>query len=202
MSDLHARDSERDDWDGPVVELVEDGSIVGQAFVDAGELLVEFYADADGGLPLLAVPDLQRVLDTVTVMLGPDNEPLLDEASPTAGQDPIELLAQGFDAEAAHRGPEDEGFFPLSVAARIVGACEQLDLAVTRVEAFDLVGGDVQAIPGHSGDLAKAHAGEPWAVFRAGCNVQAHAVMERWPNRTSLVVAIEITDRSSEEYVL
>lgn len=198
MSDLHAREARRDDWAEPVVELVEEDRVVGLVYVDEGAPMAEFYVDEDGEPWTFDVGDLQQALDTAAAMLG-----LEVDTSPTgpAGH-PVDLLAAEFDARAARRGPEDEGFYPAAAVAALLARCDSLDLAMVTMEGFSPAGGEMQPVSGLVADLADAHAGEPWPTFRAGCNVQARALLERWAPRTGLLVAVEVADRDGERYVL
>jgi len=123
-------------------------------------------------------------------------------ARPDSDIDPIDHIASEFDAAAAVRGPEDEGFYPLGIARRIVATCEALDLAVTEVEGFERRGGDVMRLTGYAASIGEAHRGEPWALFRAGCNIQAAAILEKWASSGDLLIALEVADRDGEEYVL
>ncbi len=200
MASLVAKESSRPGWDGPVVDLLEEDAVVGCAFLDDDQLFVEFYADDDGDPWVYDVADLQRVLDIAAAMLGAVE---VDAAArPDSGVDPIDHLASEFDATAAHRGPEDEGFYPLAVSRRIVAASEALDLAVTSVEGFEARGSDVMRLTGYAAAIGSAHEGEPWALFRAGCNIQAAAILEKWASSGELLIAIEVIDRDGEEYVL
>lgn len=199
MATLIARESTRPEWDGPVVDLVEDGTVVGCVFLDDGDLLVEFYPDDEGDPWIYDVADLQRVLDVAAAML--DVEP----PSPGAreeGVDPIDQLASEIDATAVRRGEEDEGFYPMAVGRRIVALCEALDLAVASLEGFEIRSGDLQRAAGYRAELAEAHRGEPWALFRAGCNAQAAAVLETWSRGGEVFVAAEVEDASGEVFVL
>jgi len=200
VTDLHARETELPDWDGPIVELVEEERVVGIVYNDEGSLMAEFYADEDGEPWVFEAADLQRVLDTAAAMLGLGEEPTTIAALHDIH--PVDRLAEEFDAAAVHRGEEDEGFYPPATAAAITARCETLDLAVVSLEGFSRDGGDVVPVPGHRLDLAEAHGGEVWLTFQAGCNVQAQAQLERWSTRPGLVVAIEVGDRSGERYVL
>ena len=200
MTDLHARETELPDWDGPVVELVEEERVVGVVYTDEGSLMADFYADEDGEPWVFEVADLQRVLDTAAAMLGLGEEPAT-MATPTDVH-AVDRLAEEFDAAAVHRGAEDEGFYEPATAAAITGRCETLDLAVVSLEGFSRDGDGVVPVPGHRVDLAEAHSGEAWLTFQAGCNVQARAQLERWSTRSGLVVAIEVADRAGDTYVL
>jgi len=198
VTDLHARETERPDWDGPVVELVEEDRVVGIAYLEDKALMAEFYPDEDGESWVFEVGDLQRVLDTAAAMLG------LDEPTAPAEEQghPVDRLAGEFDAAAARRGEEDEGFYPAAVATAITARCEPLGLAVVFLEGFTQTDTDVEPIAGHRVDLADAHAGEPWLTFQAACNIQARALLERWASRPGLVVAIEVADGTGERFVL
>ncbi|MBI5158184.1 MAG: hypothetical protein HZA58_09285 [Acidimicrobiia bacterium] len=199
MTDLHAREAELPDFDGPVVELIEEGRSVGVAYLEDGAMLVEFHTDEDGAAWAFDVADLQRVLDTAAAMLGVD-EPVA--AAPPGGGHPVDRLAEEFDAAADFRGEEDEGFYPVPAAAAIVARCESLGLAVVALEGFIRLDRGLEPVAGHQVDLADAHAGEPWLTFQAGCNVQARALLERWSMRSGLIVAMEVADDSGERFVL
>ncbi len=198
---MWAREAERPDWDGLVVDIIEDDVPVGMAYEDAGEILVEFFPDADGEPRVLSVAEVQVVLDTVGAMFA-DDAPGGEDRPDTGGIDPIDHLASEFDALAAKRGAEDEGFYPLPVARRIVMACEALDLAVATLEGFTVVGGEVETTRGLRAAVAEAHRGEPWGLFRPSCNTLAAAVLERWATEDEIVVALEVEDSSAEVYVL
>jgi len=204
MSDLHAREATSEEWDGPVVELVEDDQVIGIVYVDGEVLFTEFAPDSDGDSWAFEVSDLQTALDTASAMLLPQGTSvLLDEAvKEEDGDHPVDRLATEFDDLATHRGDEDEGFYPLDVAARIMGRCDSLDLAVVSVEGFRHNGESVSAVPGMSVDTGEAHGGEPWPIFLAGCNVQAMALLERWAREPGLILALEVGDADGERYVL
>jgi hypothetical protein len=201
--DLIARESTREDWDGPVIDLVEDGAVVGCVYTDEGELLAEFYSDEDADPWVFDVTELQKVLDVAVRMLEPEGErpPAAAEAE-DAGIDPIDQLASEFDATATRRGEEDEGFYPIGAARHLVGRCDQLDLAVVQVEGFRARAGELETISGYSTDFGKAHRGEPWPLYRAGCNTQAAATLEHWGRQDEILVALEVEDRNGEVYVL
>ena len=199
---MWAREAERPDWDGLVVDLIEDDIPVGMAYEDDGEILVEFFADSDGEGRVLTVTELQVVLDTVTSMFGAEPPGIAADAVAPGSVEPVDQLASEFDALAALRGDEDEGFYPLQVARQIVARCDSIGLAVTRLEAFKVVAGHTEAIRNLRAEISDAHAGEPWSLYRSGCNTQAAAVLERWTREGQLVVAIEIEDPSNEVFVL
>jgi hypothetical protein len=206
MSDLHPRERVDPDWETPVADLVEEGEVVGLVFSEEGQILAEFYPDDDGETHLFDVADLQRALDMVSAMFAGDEQsgahhsPVERPAAVAAS--PIELLAAEFDKRAVRRGPEDEGFYPPDAAMGIVRRCSDLDLAVISLEGF-LIGGDsLRPASGCSADLGAAYRGEPWPTFLAGCNLQAQALLERWPRRTGFVVTFEVEDAAGEAFVL
>jgi hypothetical protein len=206
MSDLHARERQDHEWGRPVADLIEDDEVVGMAYEDEGELLVEFYPDAEGEPRLYIAADLQRVLDTVSAMLGAGGGDAGEgeEPSPDAapGEHPVDVLAAEFDRRALRRGPEDEGFYPMEAAVGIINRCGDLGLAVVAVEGFTLHSGAEDKVAGCSADLGAAYKGEPWSAFLAGCNLQAMTVLERWPRRASFTVTFEVQDAGGEVFVL
>lgn len=194
MGDLRIRETTRADWEGPVVEIWEDDALVAQLWRDDEEVLVEVLSDAEGDPFLLDAPGLIGALDTAVRILG------VEEAGDEA--DPLDRLAEEFDHLAVHRGEEDEGFFPAQIAVPLIRRSEQLGLAVVSVEGFTLVAGEPTPTPGYALRVVEPLEEEPWATFRAGANLQAEAVVERWPRRPGFVVAFEVRDPSGEDYVL
>jgi hypothetical protein len=186
------------EYGGLVIEFVEENLVVGMAYVEDGRLLAEFYTDEDGDPWVFEGDDLLRALDTAAAMLGEVD----DESEGPEGEELVAILATEFDPQASRRGPEDEGFYPLDVTARLINRCGDLDLAVVAIEGLTLHDDGVTPVPGCAADLGAAYEGEPWGVFQSGCNLQAMSALERWPRRPDLGVAIEIQDRSGERYVL
>ncbi len=197
MTDLRARETTREDWDGLVIELVEDGHVVGVAYLDDGAMMAEFYPDEDAEAWVFDAADLQRVLDVAAAMLG------LEEPVPAIPQGvAVDRIAEEFDRTAEFRGAEDEGFYPVAGALAITTRADSLGLAVVSVEGFTISSGEPAPVSGLATDIGDAHRGEAWPTFRAGCNAQARALLERWANRSGLVVALEVGDESGERYVL
>lgn len=194
MGDLRIRETTRADWEGPVVEIWEDDQLVAQAWSDDQDVLVEVLSDAEGDPFLLDVPALIGALDTAARILG--------VAEPAEDGDPLDRLAEEFDHLAVHRGEEDEGFYPAQVAVPLIRRSELLGLAVVSITGFTMVAGEPTSAPGYSLRIADPPAGEPWATFRAGANLQAEAVVERWPRKPGFVVAFEVRDPTGEDYVL
>jgi hypothetical protein len=197
VTDLRARETTPPDWDGVVVELVEEDRVVGIAYLEDGTVMAEFYPDEDSEPWVFDVSDLQRVLDTAAAMLGID-QPATEETS----ADAVDRLAEQFDSAAEFRGEGDEGFYPVPVALAITTQAEALGLAVVSIEGFTLAEGEPVPVSGLHTDIAAAHSGEAWPTFLAGCNVQARAQLERWVSRSGVVIALEVGDRDGERYVL
>jgi hypothetical protein len=204
MTDLHAREVEGDPEEGPLVELVEEDRVVGVVYFDEDATYVEFNADEDGSAWAFDVEDLQRVLDTARAIVDPDGTFVLEGPAPTERNGhPVDVLAERFDTAAAMRGEEDEGFYPPAAVAQIITACNELDLAVIVLEGMTREEDEVVPIPGLTAELGQTQAGEAWPVFRAGCNVGAEAMLERWgPRDDRFVIAVEVADRDGETYVL
>ncbi|MCB2223556.1 MAG: hypothetical protein KQH83_05200 [Actinobacteria bacterium] len=202
MSDLRARDRHDPEWGGTVVDLLEEDRVVGLAYEDDDGLFVEFYPDEDGNAWVFDAADLQRVLDTVRAMLGAE-EPS-PQAAPAGeeGQHPVDALAMQFDHLAAKRGEEDEGFYPLQVAAAILARCADLGLALVYVEGVTIHRDGIDPVPGHKADLGETNEGSPFALFQAECNTQAAALLERWPREPGFAVALEVQDATGERFVL
>jgi hypothetical protein len=197
VTDLRARETTRDDWEGTVVELVEEDHVVGIVYLEDAVVMAEFYPGDDGEAWVFDVTDLQRVLDVASAMLGVAEA----ESAPSAA-DAVDRLAAEFDASAALRGGEDEGFYPVLVAAAITLRAEELGLAVVALEGFTIEGEEPIAAPGLASAPGDAHRGEAWLTYRAACNIQARGQLERWAGRPGLVVALEVADESGETYVL
>ncbi|MCJ7726049.1 MAG: hypothetical protein MUP76_06640 [Acidimicrobiia bacterium] len=201
MSDLHAKERHDPEWGGPVADLIEEDRTVGIVYQEEAGLFAEFFPDEDGNPWAFEAADLQRALDTAAAMLGPEEAPA-EVPLGHDGQHPVDALAMQFDALAIRRGPEDEGFYPLQVAAGILAACARLGLAVVYLEGVSVQADGVEPVPGHKAELGKTNAGGPFALFQAECNTQAAALLEHWPRRGDFGVAIEVQDASGEQFVL
>ena len=136
MTDLRAREASGTEWVDGVVELVEEDRVVGIVYMDGEVLYAEFSPDQDGDAWAFEIAELQRVLDTAAAMLLPDPAAILTDGPPTTENDqhPVDVLAAEFDDKSIHRGEEDEGFYPLEIAARLVQRAEVLGLAVVESE--------------------------------------------------------------------
>ena len=201
MSDLHAKERHDPEWDGLVVDLIEEDRVVGIAYSDKGGLFTEFFADDEGNPWVFETADLQRALDTAAAILGPD-EPEVVTAFGEEGQHPVDALAMKFDATVIRRGPEDEGFYPLPIASQILAISTQIGLAVVYLEGVTVHADGVESMPGHKAELGKNNAGSPFALFQAECNTQAAALLERWQHRPDFGVSLEVQDAAGEQFVL
>jgi hypothetical protein len=97
------------------------------------------------------------------------------------------------------RGEGDEGFYPLPVALAIAAQADALGLAVVSLEGFTLTDGEPVPVSGLRNEIGDAHQGEAWPTFRAACNIQARALLERWVSRTGLVVAMEVATATASD---
>jgi hypothetical protein len=197
VSDLHARERHDAEWGGLVVDLVEEGRVVGLVYEEDGSLFAEFHPDDDGEPWVFEAADLHRALDTAAAMLG-----IGDGDGDASDLDPVEAIAAEFDPAAVLRGPEDEGFYPLPVVARMLARCTDLGLAMVFLEGAEIRGGEATPVSGHKSDLGEANEGQPWALFMAECNTQARALLERWPRHPGFAIAVEVQDSSGERFVL
>jgi hypothetical protein len=202
MTDLRVREAPEGEWDMPVVELIEAGRVVGIAYLDDIELLAEFYPDTNGEPWSFDVADLQRALDTAQAMLLPEGTDALEGGIDIGDRHPVDVLAADFDDAAALRGEEDEGFYPRAAVAAIIRRSSELDLAVVSLEGVRVHEGWAEPLAGHAVDIGDAHDGDPWPAFKAGCNVFAGAVIERWPANDGFAIAVEVADRDGDRFVL
>jgi len=199
MTDLRARERNDPEQDDPAVDLIEEGRVVGIVYPDEGATFAEFYSDDEGQPWAFDTGDLQRALDTAVAILGAGDE---DPDPGASGIDPVEALAMEFDPLAAHRGPEDEGFYPPATVSRLLARCADLGLAIVYLEGVDLTREEVTPVAGHRVDLEEANQGQPWSLFQAECNTQARALLEKWPRRPGFAISVEVQDRSGERFVL
>ncbi|KAA3635305.1 MAG: hypothetical protein DWP92_11280 [Armatimonadetes bacterium] len=201
-------ETDRDDFDGPIVEFWRGEDFVGMVFYDGEETIVQFFPDADGDVQDLAVAELQALLDTALRIVDPDalDDELgaLREAAGSTDWDEehpatVELLGE-FDARAAHRSDDGEGFFPRSLAQSFIARCEELDLAVVEMEGFSFADGELVAVP----DLDLAVTPQSmmsWSQFRTYANSTASNALATWPDRESIVVAF-VFQQPDEEIIV
>lgn len=214
MIPLRIVETEREDFDQPVVELWRDDEFVGMVFWDEDTPIVQIYPDDDGDVKDLDVRELIRVLDMAEQIVSPvaDASEFADlrsslgvgSAEPEegheeeAGDDNEErwraehaatmTLLDEFDPRAVHRTSDGEGFFPRPAAEEFIKRCDELDLAVVEMEGFDLEGAVL--VPRPNLDLVvRVQGPTTWDVFRPAANARALDTLLDWPSRSTLVVA-------------
>ncbi len=227
MIPLRIVETEREDFDQPVVELWRDDEFVGMVFWDDDTPVVQIYPDDDGDVKDLDVRELIRVLDMAEQIVSPvadaaefaelraslgirraepDAE---DEADDGGGGDeqswesehPATMtLLDEFDPQAVHRTSDGEGFFPRPVAEEFIKRCDELDLAVVEMEGFDLEGAVL--VPRPNLDLVvRVQGPTAWDVFRPAANARALDTLLDWPSRATLVVAFVLQQPDGDTIV-
>jgi hypothetical protein len=209
MIPIQLAETERDDFDGPIVEFWREDEFIGMVFWDGESPIVQIYPDADGEVYDLDVFELQQILDTAVRMIDPggddDFADLKAAVAVATGDDAdvhpatVDLLAE-FDPQAVFRTEDGEGFFRKNVAEAFITKCEELDLAVVEMEGFDLEGSTL--IPRPKLDLqVTPQSMMSWSEFRTFANITAHDTLRIWPNRDSLVVAFVFQQPDNETIV-
>lgn len=214
MLPLRIVETDRPEFDEPVVELWRDDEFVGMVFWDGEEAIAQIYPDGAGDVHDIEVGDLIRVTDIAARIVTPlDQQPddedgdyleAFNESAPEGEwneEDPAtSALTSEFDSRVVFRTEDGEGFFDRSTAIEVVERCEQLGLAVIEIDGFDLDGavlipraelGIVIAAPGDIG----------WGVRAAAANAQVRAALESWPARPTLVAALVIQQSDGESFV-
>ncbi len=210
MLPIRLNETEREDFDGPIVELWRDDAFIGMVFWDGEAPILQVYPDGDD-VHDLDVRELQLILDTAIRIVDPDAfDREMDELrSAAAAGDPetwgdehpatVELLAE-FDTRAVHRDVDGEGFFSKDVAMSFIARCEELDLAVVEMDGLSLADGEVSSIDGLDLEVPD----QPlmtWSGFRSYCNATAQSVLGSWPNDPTLVVAFVLRQPDGEDIV-
>jgi hypothetical protein len=213
MLPLRIVETDRPEFEEPVVELWRDDEFIGMVFWDGEESIVQIYPDSDGDVHDIETGDLFRVLDMAIRIVTPLDQQEVEEgdyleafnASVPEGEWDQELaetraLTAEFDSRVVFRSEDGEGFYSRDTALEMVARCEELGLAVIEADGFDLEGAVL--IP--RGELAvfiDAPAGLDWNVRAAAANAQVRAALEAWPSRPSLVAAIVIQQPDGESFV-
>gem|GEM_PF-1320990 len=198
----------RQGFDEPVVELWRDDEFIGMVFWDDDTAVVQIYGDEDGDVKDLELRELLRVLDVAESIVSPYAASEIDLARPDDGvaggweeEDPATLtLANEFDHRARHRTEDGEGFFSWDDADALVRRCDELDLAVLEMEAFDLGDDVLTEIPGHTLYI-EVDGSTPWEVFRPAANARAADTLLDWGHRPTTVVAFVIALPDGESFV-
>jgi hypothetical protein len=213
MLPLRIVETDRPEFDEPVVELWREDDFIGMVFWDGEEAIAQIYADQSGDVQDLEVGDLLRVLDMAVRIVAPldqldeDEGDYLEAFNATApeGEWDDELpatraLTEEFDARVVFRAEDGEGFFNRDAALEIVERCEQLGLAVVEVDGFDLEG-SVLIPRAELGVFVDAPTGIEWSVRAAASNGQVRAALEAWPGRPSLVAALVVQQPDGESFI-
>lgn len=213
MLPLRIVETDRPDFEEPVVELWREDDFVGMVFWDGADSIVQIYPNSDGDVHDIEVEDLLRVLDlairivTPADQLGEDEEEYLVGFNATApegvwdDEDPAtRALTDEFDDRVVLRTEDGEGFFDRDVAMEMLSRCEELGLAIIEAAAFDLEGAVLIPRP-ELGVAIAAPGGLDWGVRRAAANAQIRAALEAWPSRPTLVAAFVIQQSDGESFV-
>lgn len=215
MLPLRIVETDRPEFDEPVVELWRDDEFVGMVFWDGEESIAQIYPNHDGDVHDLEIGDLMRALDMAIRIVTPldqfadddDDGSFLqeynagvpegewDEESPAT-----RALTDEFDSQVVFRAEDGEGFYNRATALEMVTRCEQLSLAVVEIDAFDLEGSVLIPRP-ELGVFVDAPAGMDFSVRAAAANAQVRAGLEAWPSRPSLVAALVIQQPDGESFV-
>jgi hypothetical protein len=213
MLPLRIVETDRPDFEEPVVELWREDDFVGMVFWDGEESIVQIYPDSDGDVHDIEVEDLLRVLDLAIRIVTPADQLGEDEGDYLAGfnatapegawddEDPAtRALTDEFDDRVVLRTEDGEGFFDRDVALEMLSRCEELGLAIIEAAAFDLEGAVLIPRP-EMGVAIAAPGGLDWGVRRAAANAQIRAALEAWPSRPTLVAAFVIQQSDGESFV-
>lgn len=208
MLPIQMVETEREDFDGPVVEFWRADEFIGMAFFDGDAPILQIYPAADGDVHDLDIHEIQSLLDMAVRMVDPlafdeGMEALRQElgTSVEGGEHPatVALLAE-FDAQATHRTDDGEGFFSKEVAGHFIAKCEELDLAVVEMEGMDFVAGKLVPRPGL--DLViTPQSMMSWPEFRTYANATAQDSLRSWTARSSVLFAFVIQQPDAETIV-
>ncbi len=212
MLPLRIVETDRPDFDEPIVELWREEEFVGMVFWDGEETIVQIHPDRDADVHDLELGDLVRVLELAARIVAPEDEldddgdflegfnagvpeGAWDEESPSTA-----ALTDEFDDRVVLRTDDGEGFFAVDTALDLVGRCDQLGLAVISVDGFDIDGPVLIPRP-ELGIAIAAPGGLDWPVRVAAANAQIREALEGWPRRPTLVAAFVIQQPDGETFV-
>ncbi len=213
MLPLRIVETERPDFDEPVVELWREDDFVGMVFWDGEEAIVQIFPNGAGDVHDIGVEDIFRVLELAVQIVMPEDQldaagdaflEAINASAPESAwddEDPFtRTLTDEFDDRVVFRAEDGEGFFDKRTALELVDRCEQLSLAVVTMDGFDLEGAVLIPRP----DLGLAIAGPAgldWGVRAAAANAQVRAALENWPSRSTLVAAFVIQQSDGETFI-
>ncbi|GMQ93225.1 MAG: hypothetical protein BMS9Abin12_0702 [Acidimicrobiia bacterium] len=210
MLPIRMVETEREDFDGTIIEMWREDEFIGMVFWDGEAPIVQIYPDSDGDVQDLDVREIQQLLDTALQIIDPnafdDEFTSLREAVADMADEPSDVhpatakLLGEFDDRAVYRTEDGEGFFKRGDAEAFIEKCEELDLGVVEMEGFDLEG--VKLIPRPKLDLVVTpQKMMSWSEFRTYANATAADTLRIWPSRGSLVVAFVIQQPDTETIV-
>ena len=213
MHALRIVETDRPEFDEPVVELWREDEFVGMVFWDGEEAIAQIYPDGDADVYDLEVGDLIHTLDVAVRIVTPIDQLDEDEGDYLAGFEGAEpegewdeespatrSLTNEFDSQVVFRADDGEGFYSRDTAVEIVDRCGELSLAVVEIAGFDLEGATLIPRPELS-LYVDAPAGIDWSTRAAVANTQAKTALESWPSRPSLVAAFVIQQADGESFV-
>jgi hypothetical protein len=210
MLPIQMVETERDDFEGTIVELWRGDDFIGMVFWDGEAPILQIYPDGDGEIQDLDVREIQQLLDTALQIIDPDafdddfaalREAVAEAVEETSEVHPAtaELLGE-FDERAVYRTDDGEGFFRRGDAEGFIEKCEELDLGVVEMEGFDLDGEKLIPRP-NLNLIVTPQKMMTWAEFRTFANATAADTLRLWPSRESLVVAFVIQQPDTETIV-
>jgi hypothetical protein len=221
MLPLRIVETEREDFDEPVVEIWTETEFVGMVFWDGTSTIVQIYPSADDDVHDLDMRELFRVLEMAEKIVDPlafdevggliqlgagraqakREEDTGSDEDDWEDEDPatVELLSE-FDPLAAFRSEDGEGFFPRDIAERFVRRCDDLRLAVIEMEGFDLIDGELKARPGLE-LVVRPQPVMSASEFYLHANATALDHLDGWPRRDTLVVAFVVQQQDGETIV-
>ena len=213
MLPLRIVETERPDFDDPIVELWREDDFVGMVFWDGEEAVVQIYPDNAGDVHDISVEDLFRVLELAVQIIMPEDMlesegdsflAAVNAAAPEGAwdeEDPFtRVLTDEFDEKVVYRAEDGEGFFDKETALALVARCDELGLAVVTMDGFDLEGAVLIPRP-ELGVAITPPGGLDWGVRCAAANAQIRAALESWDNRRSLVAAFVIQQSDGETFI-
>lgn len=210
MLPIQMVETERDDFDGTIVEMWRGDVFVGMVFWDGDSPIVQFYADGDGEVQDIDVREIQQLLDTALQIVDPNafdddfsalRDAVAEVAEEESGVHPATAALLGeFDVRAVYRTDDGEGFFRRGDAEDFIEKCEELDLGVVEMEGFDLEGETLVSRPNLDLVVTPQEV-MTWSEFRTYANATAADTLRLWPSREALVVAFVIQQPDTETIV-
>jgi hypothetical protein len=213
MLPLRIVETDRPDFDEPVVELWREDDFVGMIFWDGEEALVQIYLDDDGDVYDIEIGDLLRVLDmalrivTPTDRLSEEEDGYLeeynaevpegewDEESPATS-----ALTSEFDERVVFRADDGEGFFDRDTVLELIDRCAELGLAVIEMECYERTGSRLEVRP-DLGIYIDAPPGMAWTVRAAAANAQTRGALDAWPDNSALLASLVVQQPDGESFI-